>query len=174
MKFEETYIKDLYVIEMEEYKDERGSFARIYCKNEFNKINVNFEIVQANISHNHRKGVVRGMHYQSHPYEEAKLVRCITGSIFDVAVDMRKESKTYLKWFGIELSSKNKKALFIPKGFAHGYQTLLDDTEVMYFVDNQYSPLNELGVRYDEEKIGIKWPEEIKEISIKDSEIKRL
>lgn len=156
--FEETKIKGLYVIEIEKLNDERGYFARTWCKKEFESLNLDSSLAQCNLSYNYKKGTVRGLHYQIQPYEEIKLVRCVKGRIFDVAVDLRKESETYMQWFGIELSDENGKSLYIPKGVAHGYQTLEDDSIVLYQVSEYYTPNAESGILWSDELLKIEWP----------------
>jgi len=168
MKFSESPLPGVYVVDLEPVADDRGFFARGWCKNEFEEHGLTANICQVNLSQNHFAGTLRGLHMQSAPYEEAKLVRCSRGTIFDVAVDMRKNSEHYLRWFGCELSAENRTALFVPKGFAHGYQTLSEDTDVYYLVSEFYAPGTEVGFRFDDPKIGISWPTDIREISDKD------
>ncbi|MBE6033266.1 MAG: dTDP-4-dehydrorhamnose 3,5-epimerase [Clostridiales bacterium] len=157
MKIINTEFEGLKVIELEPYKDERGSFARAYCTEEFKDAGIYCNFVQDNISHNHKKNTIRGMHWQEEPYGEDKLIRCISGSVYDVVVDMRQNSETYLKWYGIELTEENQKALLVPKGFAHGYQTLADNSTVYYKVSQSYYPESAIGIRYDDKKINIYW-----------------
>jgi len=159
MIFTETDLKGAYVIEPEKYEDERGYFARVFCQNEFESHGFKLNMVQSNIGLSRKKGTIRGLHYQVYPYAEAKLIRCITGSIFDVIIDLRPESLTYKQWFGIELNSKNGQMLLIPENFAHGYQSLLDETEVFYQVSQFYAPDAERGVRWDDPAFNIQWPE---------------
>lgn len=168
MNFEETSLPGVFLIGLEPASDERGFFARGWCQREFAEHGLTAEISQVNISQNHKAGTLRGLHMQSKPHEEAKLVRCSRGRIFDVAIDMRASSPTYLQWTGHELSAENRNALFIPKGFAHGYQTLTDDAEVFYLISEFYAPGAEAGFRYDDPKIGIEWPVDVEEISEKD------
>lgn len=158
MIFHKTKIKDLYIIEPELKSDERGYFARIFCKKELAKIGVDFDIVQINKSLNRKKGIVRGMHFQKPPKSEDKIVQCISGAIYDVAVDLRENSETFGQWIGVELSKENKKMLLIPKGFAHGFQSLEDNSEILYFLSEFYSPEYESGVRYNDPFLNIKWP----------------
>lgn len=158
MIFEKTNIEDLIVIEPKLIKDNRGWFSETY-NNQLFKINgVNVMFVQDNHSFSLNKGVLRGLHFQNEPKAQTKLVRCTRGSIWDVAVDLRKTSSTYLKWFGIELSSSNHKMLLIPQGFAHGFITLEDNTEVQYKVDNFYDKSLDRSIKYNDSTIGIKWP----------------
>lgn len=158
MNFIETGIEDLYIVELNKIGDERGFFARAWCEKEFSDKNLASRMVQANTSYSKEKGTLRGLHYQVSPHQEAKLMRCIKGSIFDVAVDLRPDSKTYKKWFGIELTESNRKMLFIPEGCAHGYQTLSEDAEVLYMSSAFYAPEAERGVLWNDPAIGIEWP----------------
>lgn len=158
MKFIETGVEDLFVVELDKIGDERGFFARAWCEQEFADKNLTSRMLQANTSYNKDKGTLRGLHYQVSPHEEAKLMRCTKGAIFDVAVDLRPDSKTYKKWFGIELTELNRKMLFIPEGFAHGYQTLVENTEAFYMSSAFYAPEAERGLRWNDPAIGIKWP----------------
>lgn len=168
MKFKDTPLKDLKVITNEPISDERGHFARCYCVEEFKNAGIDFQIVQRNHSFNHNKGTLRGMHWQKAPHAEAKLITCCLGSIFDVAVDMREDSPTYLKWFGIELTQRRQRMLYIPPGFAHGYQTLEDDVMVVYSVSAAYHPESSMGMRFDDPAVGIEWPTEVTMLSEKD------
>jgi dTDP-4-dehydrorhamnose 3,5-epimerase len=162
--FKETKLKGAYVIELEPVEDERGFFARSFCKQEFEKHSLKMNIVQCNISYNRKKGTLRGMHYQVAPHEEAKLVSCIRGTIYDVIIDLRPSSPTYCQWFAIELPAHcsrltaNYKMLYIPKGFAHGFQTLEDDTEVFYQMSEFYHSECAKGVRWDDPAFEIEWP----------------
>ena len=169
MIFKETSLKGSYVITIEPVEDERGWFARTYCKNEFLSIGHMKEWVQMNHSFTKQKGTVRGMHYQRPPYGEIKLVRCIAGSVYDVIIDLRANSATYLQYFGIELSAVNKKMIYIPEGFAHGFQALSNDAELVYNHSQFYLPGVEAGVRYNEPSINIKWPLELTNISERDN-----
>ncbi len=168
MIFKETKIKDLYVIETEPNIDERGNFVRIFCKDKLEKTGLSFDIVQANQSITKQKGTIRGMHFQTDPKSEDKIIQCLNGSIFDVAVDLRKDSLTYGQWVSCELSEDNEKMFFIPKGFAHGFQTLTNNCKVQYFMSEFYSPKNASGVRWDDAFLNIKWPIEKSVISDKD------
>lgn len=169
MKFVETDLKGAYIIDIDEISDARGFFARAWCQREFESYGLTSKIAQTNISFNHRKGTLRGLHYQVVPHEETKLVRCTKGSIFDVMVDLRVESSTYGKWLGVELNEDNHRMLLVPEGFAHGFQTLQDNTEVFYQVSEFFNPDAELGARYDDAKFGITWPLEVSVISEKDA-----
>lgn len=169
MIFKETSLKDAFIVDLNRLDDDRGFFARTYCYNEFKEHGMVPEMVQANMSTNKVKGTLRGMHYQIAPHEEAKLVRCVKGALYDVIIDLRINSLTYKKWIGVELTADNQRALFVPKGFAHGFITLVDDTTAFYMVSQFYMPGAESGIRWDDPSIGIEWPIEIKVISKKDS-----
>ena len=158
MKFNKTAILGAYIIELEKVGDERGFFARAWCQKEFQKNNLVARFVQCNLSFNKRGNTLRGMHYQSAPLEEVKLVRCTRGAIFDVIIDLRPESSTFLKWIGVELTSDNYNMLYIPEGFAHGYLTLTEEAEVFYQVSQFYSPNHERGVRWNDPVFKIDWP----------------
>lgn len=169
MNFIQTKIKGLFIIEPELREDERGYFTRIFCKKELLKIGVKYNIVQINRSLTVVKGTIRGLHYQKNPRAEDKIIQCIQGKIFDVALDLRKNSKTFGKWFGLEISSVNKKMLLVPKGFAHGFQTLEKKSIVQYFVSEYYSPEYESGIRWNDPRFNFKWPVKSPKISKKDS-----
>jgi dTDP-4-dehydrorhamnose 3,5-epimerase len=168
MRFIPTNIKNLYEIELDVFKDNRGWFARTYCKNEFKAIGHDKEWTQLNHSCTLKKGSLRGLHYQIPPFHEAKMVRCVVGAIYDVAIDLRKDSPTFLKWYGTKLSSDNKKMLYIPEGFAHGFQTLTNDCELIYHHTSFYTPNSEGGFRYDDPIFNIQWPLSVSEISERD------
>jgi dTDP-4-dehydrorhamnose 3,5-epimerase len=174
MIFTETKLKGAYIIELEPIEDERGFFARSFCQKEFEKHGLNPCIVQCNISYNKSKGVLRGMHYQVAPYEEAKLVSCIRGTLYDVIIDLRPDSPTYCQWFAVELAAHRSpliapyKMLYVPKGFAHGFQTLEDNTEVFYQMSEFYHPEYGRGIRWDDPTFEISWPLPVRLISIKD------
>jgi dTDP-4-dehydrorhamnose 3,5-epimerase len=168
MLFLKTPIEGLYKIELEKFEDYRGFFARIFCKKEFENQRLKNNIVQINNSYNKKKGTLRGLHYQLPPKAEVKIIRCIRGSIFDVVIDLRKDSPTFLKWFGCELNENNKKMLYVPEGFAHGFLTLEDDTEIIYFTTEFYSPQYERCIRWNDPKFSIQWPFEPTVISEKD------
>ena len=168
MKFTETPLKGAFVVEHEPRADTRGYFARAYCKDELAAIGADYEFVQANMSGNVNAGTLRGLHYQNETAPEAKFFRCINGAVYDVIVDMRQESETYLQWFGIELTAENRKALLVPPLFAHSYLSLTDGAEVFYQASHAYAPDAERGVRYNDPSIGIKWPHPITDVSDKD------
>ena len=169
MIFKETSLKGSYVLTFEPIEDERGWLARTYCKNEFLAIGHTKEWVQMNHSFTKQKATVRGMHYQRSPYGEIKLVRCIAGSVYDVIIDLRAHSASYLQYFGIELSAVNKKMIYIPEGFAHGFQALSNDAELFYNHSQFYLPGVEAGVKYNDPAINIKWPLELTNISERDN-----
>jgi dTDP-4-dehydrorhamnose 3,5-epimerase len=168
MKFSETKIKDLYVSELELFRDERGFFSRSYCSEALKEIGILKPIKQINHSLTSVVGTVRGMHYQSTPYSEVKMVRCISGEVFDVAVDLRKDSSTFLQWHGEYLNSDNFKMMIIPEGFAHGFQVLKPNSELLYFHTESYIQEAELGVLFNDGKLGIKWPRKITGVSDRD------
>lgn len=169
MIFKETKLKGAFIIELEKRGDERGFFARAWCKNEFVINGLVSNIAQSNLSFSKKAGTLRGMHYQVAPFEETKLVRCTKGAIYDVIIDLRPSSSTYKQWVAVELTEDNYKMLYVPQGFAHGFQTLTDDVEVFYHVSQFYSPGSERGVRWNDPRFGIKWPHvNIRIISEKD------
>ena len=169
MKFHPTPLSGSFVIEPEARKDDRGMFSRIFCRREFSSYGLEVEFVQSNISRSTKKGTLRGMHYQSQPAAEVKLVRCVAGALYDVIVDLRQESPTYLCWFGQNLTQENMLQMYVPRGFAHGFLTLTDHTEIQYLVSNYYAPEFEGGVRYNDPKVGVAWPGVPSEISEKDA-----
>jgi len=158
MIFTETKLKGAFIIDPEPIQDERGLFARTWCKKEFEDHGLNPNLVQCNTSFNKKKGTLRGMHYQAAPYEEAKLVRCTMGAIYDVIIDIRQGSKTYMQLFACELTAENRKMLYVPEGFAHGFQTLEDNTEVFYQMSEFYHPDYAKGIRWNDSAFILKWP----------------
>ncbi len=158
MLFIETKLAGVYIIELEKIEDDRGFFARTFCQREFEAHGLNPRIAQCSVSFNRRKGTLRGMHYQVAPYEESKLVRCTMGAIYDVAVDLRPDSLTHKQWMAVELTEDNRRALYIPAGCAHGFQTLVDDAEVYYQISEFYHPEVAKGIRWDDPAFGITWP----------------
>lgn len=158
MLFTETKLKGAFIIEIEKLEDERGFFARSWCTNEMKEHGLNPNVSQTNISFNKKKGTLRGMHYQIAPHQEAKVVRCTKGSIYDVIIDLRKSSLTYKQWFGIELSSANYKMLYVPEDFAHGFITLEDDCEIYYLMSEPFAPGAAATLRWDDPMFGITWP----------------
>jgi dTDP-4-dehydrorhamnose 3,5-epimerase len=169
MIFTPIFIEGSYIVEVPASADERGWFARYYCKNEFEKIGHNAEWVQLNHSFTNKKGTIRGMHFQVHPYKEIKLVKCISGAVFDVVVDIREGSSTFLKWFGTELSAGNRKMMYIPQGFAHGFQALSDNCELIYHHSALYTQGSEGGIRFNDAMINIQWPLPVTVLSERDA-----
>jgi dTDP-4-dehydrorhamnose 3,5-epimerase len=169
MIFTETPLAGAFVVEPERIADERGFFARTWCVDEFAARGLETRLVQCNVSYNGRRGTLRGMHYQTAPHEEVKLVRCTAGAIYDVIVDLRFASPTYQHWFGVALSAANRLALYIPRGFAHGFQTLADESEVFYQMAEFYHPESARGVRYDDPAFGIAWPLPVSVIGARDA-----
>lgn len=169
MIFSHGPLPGAYVIELEKFEDDRGFFARAFCQKEFADHGLAQDMVQTNVSYSATRGTLRGMHYQESPHEEAKLVRCTKGALYDVIVDVRPDSDTYTQWMGVELTATNHRMLYVPEGCAHGFITLADDTEVMYQVSAFYAPGAERGLRYDDPAIGIEWPVEVTVLSEKDA-----
>lgn len=169
MKFTETKLAGAWIVDLSPISDDRGFFSRTYCARDFEQHGLKPSVVQANVSFNHKQGTVRGMHYQTPPAAETKLVRCTAGAIYDVIVDLRPDSATYLQHIGVELTAANRTALYVPELFAHGYLTLTDGAEVVYQVGEFYTPGHEHGLRYDDPALGIKWPRSIDVISEKDA-----
>jgi dTDP-4-dehydrorhamnose 3,5-epimerase len=157
MKVIDAPLSGLKIIEPDKFGDDRGYFLKSFEKKVFSEQGIDFEIAQVNHSFNLTKGTIRGMHFQIEPFAQAKLVFCQKGKAFDVAIDLRKDSATYKKWYGLELSQDSKQILYIPKGFAHGFQTLEDNTEVIYYISNEYSKGNEAGVKWNDPAFGITW-----------------
>ncbi|MDD5672591.1 MAG: dTDP-4-dehydrorhamnose 3,5-epimerase [Chitinivibrionales bacterium] len=168
MKFTELGIKGLFCVELEVKPDERGFFARSFCKNKFEKLGLTGTVVQTSVSFNKKAGTLRGMHYQIAPHEECKLVRCTRGAIYDVVVDVRKNSESFCKWVALELTMDNHKAVYIPIGCLHGFQTLMDNSEVLYMMSEFFHPECARGYRWNDPAFGIRWPLENKIISEKD------
>ena len=169
MEFKETKLKGAFIIDLEPRQDHRGFFSRTFCMKELEIYGLRSVVAQCNLSFNYKKGTLRGMHYQIPPATETKLIRCTKGAIYDVIVDMRPQSSTYLQYIGVELTADNRRALYVPAMFAHGYQALTDETEVIYQVSEFYTPNTERGLRYDDPLLGIEWPLPISEISEKDT-----
>ena len=172
MKFLKIPLGNAYVIEPEPFVDNRGWFYRLFCQNELKEIGFYKNIVQINHSFTQKKGSIRGMHFQFHPMAEIKIVKCLVGSVFDVIIDLRKNSPTYLKWHSEKISSKNKRLIYVPEGFAHGFQTLENSCEILYLHSESYSSEYESGLRYNDPKLDITWPLELTEISQRDSQHK--
>ena len=158
MIFRDTAVAGCHIVDVEPVEDERGFFARTSCAEEFSRRGLNPRVAQCSVSYNGAAGVLRGLHYQAHPHEEAKLVRCTRGAVFDVAVDLRPGSPTYRSWTGLELTAENYRALYIPEGCAHGFLTLVPATELVYQISTPYRPELSRGVRWDDPTIGIAWP----------------
>ena len=168
MKFTETPLQGAFVVELEPHQDERGFFARTFCAAEFAKHGLDARVVQCNLSSNRKAGTLRGLHFQSPPVSEAKLVRCVRGAIHDVVVDLRPQSATYRQHFVVELSAENRRALFVPDLFAHGFQTLTDHAEIEYQMSEFHTPGAARGIRYDDAAFAIRWPLPISLISSQD------
>lgn len=168
MIFTQTPLAGAYLIDPERIVDERGFFARTWCRDEFERQGLETRLVQCNVSYNTRRGTLRGMHYQAEPHEEVKLVRCTQGAIYDVIVDIRPDSSTYLRWVAEELTAENRRMFYIPGGFAHGFQTLLDGAEVSYQMSDFFHPQSSRGIRHDDPTIKIDWPLDVAIISDKD------
>lgn len=170
MKILENPFKNAFVLQTEPYIDHRGKFGRIYCQDELKQIGHYKQIVQINHSLTRKSGAIRGMHFQYPPKAEIKMVKCLRGSVFDVIVDLRRDSDTLLQWYGEVLSNENLKMMYVPEGFIHGFQTLEEDTELLYLHTEFYSPEHEGGVRYNDPMLSISWPLEVTEVSKKDQE----
>ncbi|MGA9778098.1 MAG: dTDP-4-dehydrorhamnose 3,5-epimerase [Verrucomicrobiia bacterium] len=168
MLFIPTRLSGVYIVEPEPHEDDRGFFARTFCAREFKEHGLATEFVQCSISLNRIRGTLRGLHYQLSPACETKLVRCTSGAIHDVVVDLRQDSPTYLQHLGVELTAQNRLALYIPKMFAHGLETLVDETEVFYQISEFYAPAKSIGLRFDDPKLGIQWPLPVSVINDKD------
>jgi len=168
MRFQKTPLEGAYTIELEKHGDERGFFARFFCEKEFSAAGLETYFPQINNSMSTRKGAIRGLHYQLAPNSEVKVMRCVRGAIYDVIVDLRAGSPTFLRWFGSELTAENRIMMYVPRGYAHAFLSLTDDVEVVYMASAFYAPESERGLRWDDPAIGIKWPIEPREVSGKD------
>ncbi len=168
MKFHATPLKGAYTIELEKRGDDRGFFARFFCEREFEAAGLSMPIVQINNSLTAKAGTLRGMHYQLPPAAETKVVRCIRGALYDVIIDLRPDSSTFGQWFGAELTAENRRMMYVPQGFAHGFITLTDDTEAFYLSSTFYSPEQERGIRFDDPRFGVIWPVAPVDVSAKD------
>ncbi len=168
MKFKATSLSGMFVIEPKPFRDDRGFFARIFCKEEFRTTGLTKEIIHINHSLTAGRGVVRGMHFQKPPHAEIKIIKCLRGKVFDVAVDLRAGSATFLQWQGIELSGKEGNAVYIPEGFAHGFQTLEENSEMLYMHTQAYYPASEDGIRYNDPRVAIDWPLPVRDVSARD------
>lgn len=158
MKFIQTKLAGAYLIELESHEDERGFFARNFCQEEFAAHGLKTQIMQSNISYNRTKGTIRGMHYQVFPHEEAKLISCIKGAVYDIIVDIRKESTTYLQWLGIELNETDYEMIYVPEGFAHGFQALENNAVLLYQMFEKYHSESARGIRWNDPSLNITWP----------------
>jgi dTDP-4-dehydrorhamnose 3,5-epimerase len=170
MIFTPTKLTGACIVEPESIEDERGFFARAFCRKEFAEHGLQTELVQCNISFNKKKGTLRGMHYQAAPYQEAKLVRCTAGAVYDVIIDLRTDSATYTQWIAVELNAENRKMIYIPEDFAHGFLTLAENTEIFYQMAQFYAPESARGLRWNDPAFDIYWPENVTTISPKDQE----
>lgn len=168
MKFVPTFLGGAHVVELEPQQDERGYFARTYCREEFARRGLKSEFAQCSVSLNHRRGTLRGMHYQIRPHQEAKLVRCTRGRMQDVIVDLRTGSPSFKQWLAVELSADNGRMLYVPEGFAHGFLTLADDTEIFYQISAVHHPESARGFRWNDPAFGIAWPGPVQVISDRD------
>ena len=168
MKFTETKLKGAFIVEIKQLEDERGFFGRSWCKHEMEEHGLNGNIAQANTSFSKKKGTMRGIHFQRHPNEETKIIRCTKGAIYDVIVDLRKDSPTFMQWIGVELTEDNYKMVYVPENFGHGFLTLKDNSEVYYLVTNFYTPSAEGGIRYNDPALNINWPVPVTVVSEKD------
>lgn len=158
MIFRETGLAGAFLVDVERIEDHRGFFARVWCREEFVSRGLVPEMVQANMGYSRKGGTLRGLHFQIHPHEEVKLLRCTRGAVHDVLVDLREESPTYMHWEGFDLTEENRKMVYVPEGFAHGYLTLSDHTEIHYQTSRFYSPRHARGIRFDDPAFNIKWP----------------
>ncbi len=170
MRFLESRLKGAFIIEPEPIEDERGFFARTFCRREFEARGINPDMVQCSLSFSRKKGTLRGMHFQAPPNVEAKLVRCTGGAIYDAIIDLRELSPTFKQWIAAELTAENRRMLYIPEGFAHGFQTLVDDTEVFYQMSEYFAPQSARGLRWNDPSFAIRWPQPPTEISQIDRE----
>jgi dTDP-4-dehydrorhamnose 3,5-epimerase len=169
MIFNKTTLEGVYLIDIEKHQDERGFFARTWCRREFEEHSLNPQLVQCNLSYNKKRGTLRGMHFQAALYEEAKLVSCTQGAIFDVVIDMRSGSPTFKSYLSVTISAEAHNMLYVPEGFSHGFLTLTEDTYVYYQMSEYYTPEYARGVRWDDPAFGIKWPENVNVISERDA-----
>ena len=168
MKFTEASLAGAWIVDIEALTDERGFFARTWCRREFEEHGIDADFVQVSVSYNRLAGTLRGMHFQRPPHAETKLVRCVRGAVYDVIVDLRRDSDSYGRWTGLELSANNRRGLLVPAGFAHGFITLDDNTEVLYQISAYFTPGSGAGLRHDDPKLGIEWPIPVKVIAEKD------
>jgi dTDP-4-dehydrorhamnose 3,5-epimerase len=169
MIFTETKLNGAFIVELEKFEDERGFFAMSWSESEFAALGLNSRLRECNVSFNHKKGTLRGMHYQRAPHGQVKLVRCTRGSVFDVIIDLRPESGTFKQWFGVELTAANHLALYVPKDFAHGFQTLEDSSELLYQMSDPYEPAAGAGLRWNDPAFAIEWPDDNRIINTRDA-----
>jgi dTDP-4-dehydrorhamnose 3,5-epimerase len=165
----ETKLKGVFLIDIETLQDERGFFARTWCKQEFARKGLNSDLAQCSVSFNRRSGTLRGMHYQTAPHEEVKLLRCTAGAIFDVVIDVRSDSPTFMQWIGVELSASNHRMIYVPERVAHGFQTVEDNTEVFYQISEFHAPERSAGIRWNDPAFNIHWPPAARTISARDA-----
>jgi dTDP-4-dehydrorhamnose 3,5-epimerase len=168
MIFTETQLKGAFIIELERFEDERGFFALSWSERVFAERGLDAKLLECNVSFNRKKGTLRGMHYQQAPYGQAKLVRCTMGALYDIIIDLRPASPTLKQWVGVELTAANRLMLYVPEGFAHGFQTLADDTEILYQMSSMYVPESAHGVRWNDPAFNIEWPNAVTMISERD------
>lgn len=168
MRYTETKLPGVLLVDPERHEDERGFFARLWCRDELTRRGLNPEMAQCSVSNNRRKGTLRGMHYQAEPHAEAKFVQCIRGAVYDVALDLRRNSPSFGKWFATELTADNRRMLYLPEGCAHGFQTLTDDCDVLYFISTPFHADLSRGVRWDDPAFGIHWPLPVSAMSARD------
>jgi dTDP-4-dehydrorhamnose 3,5-epimerase len=168
MRYTETKLSGVILVDPERHEDERGFFARLWCRDELAQHGLNPQLAQCSVSNNRRKGTLRGMHYQAEPHAEAKFVQCIRGAIYDVALDLRRDSPSFGKWFAAELTAENRRMLYLPEGCAHGFQTLTDDCDVLYFISTPFHADLSRGVRWDDPAFQIEWPLPVSMISQRD------
>ncbi|MEZ4592544.1 MAG: dTDP-4-dehydrorhamnose 3,5-epimerase [Chloroflexota bacterium] len=168
MIFTKTALQDAVIVDIQAHADERGFFGRTWCQEEFAAQGLDPNLAQCSISYNRQKGTLRGMHLQLPPFAEAKLVRCVQGAIYDVIIDLRTDSPSYMQWIGVELTAVNHRALYVPKGFAHGFLSLADDTEVLYMISEFYAPDQARGLRWNDPQFNIQWPGTVTVMSDKD------
>ena len=169
MRFGDTVLKGLTIVDPEPVSDERGSFARVWCANEFSNAGLSTRVVQVNVSTSAVRGTLRGMHYQAQPHAEIKIVRCTSGAVFDVAIDLRPDSPTFRRWQGVELTAASGRMVYIPQGMAHGFQTLTDDATLEYQMSEYYAPEHARGVRWNDPAFGVNWPLPMSNISPRDA-----
>jgi dTDP-4-dehydrorhamnose 3,5-epimerase len=168
MTFKETPLPGAYIVEPERLGDNRGFFARVWCKRELEAHGLKGEVLQSNVGFSYHRGTVRGLHFQQSPHAEVKIARCTRGAVFDVIVDLRPDSRYYQRWFGVELSEENRKMIYVPERFAQGYMTLEDNTEMNYHTSESFAPVAAFGVRFDDPAFGIQWPLAVSTISKQD------